>query len=568
MSEKAIMSERKKEGVNRREFLLSAAALGITAGASTMAGCSPQQTTGQSAASDPVSSGSSGSGAQPASDILYTSETFDDLYLPEQVGEIAFVAEPIPDSEIMDTWECELLIAGCGMAGLATYASATENGVNTILIEKSSGPSVKGGQFNGIGSRLLKSFGMDVDPDIFLQEAVHAADFRCNVLVWKQLMKHVGKAVDWLEGVLGDTCGAAIPVASKDMIAFGINWRGCVVTWEEGMRGIVDRLIEYGAERGGVIHFDTPAVQLIQEADGSVSGAIAKTADGYVRIKASKGVALATGSYEYNLERMERYVSPRFRAVQSWVNPALGCTGDGHEMGRSVGGTEDDMPHVLMLDPGVNAVTHSGFSASILPLFRVNAHGERFMNEAVAVNYMANAIISQKGARCWSIVDGDYESAVTKLRADAPYGADAKSMYENYIKDCVSANTLEELATICGINAENFVRSVERYNELVDKGVDEDFFKTEANLYPIKTPPFYAFEEGATCLVSVSGLRVNTHSKVLRSDETPIEGLYAIGNCSGSMFVGSYPHHLAGVSMGRCLTFGYLLGRRLVGISD
>jgi predicted oxidoreductase len=87
-------------------------------------------------------------------------------------------------------------------------------------------------------------------------------------------------------------------------------------------------------------------------------------------------------------------------------------------------------------------------------------------------------------------------------------------------------------------------------------------------LYPIKNPPFYAFNEGACTLVTVGGLKVNVLSQVLQSDETPVEGLYALGNTSGSLFSDTYPHHLSGVSLGRCLTFGYLLGRHLAGIED
>ena len=43
---------------------------------------------------------------------------------------------------------------------------------------------------------------------------------------------------------------------------------------------------------------------------------------------------------------------------------------------------------------------------------------------------------------------------------------------------------------------------------------------------------------------------------------------YALGNTSGSMFNGTYPHHMSAVSHGRCLTFGYLVGRRLAGLED
>ena len=66
--------------------------------------------------------------------------------------------------------------------------------------------------------------------------------------------------------------------------------------------------------------------------------------------------------------------------------------------------------------------------------------------------------------------------------------------------------------------------------------------------------------------MTVNGLRTNARSEVLDLSERPIPGLYALGNSSGSMFFGTYPHHLSAISHGRCVTFGYLLGRELAGI--
>lgn len=65
---------------------------------------------------------------------------------------------------------------------------------------------------------------------------------------------------------------------------------------------------------------------------------------------------------------------------------------------------------------------------------------------------------------------------------------------------------------------------------------------------------------------TVNGLRVNAQSQVLNENMEPLAGLYASGNVSGSMFSDTYTHHLAGVSTGRAVTFGYLLGRRLAGV--
>lgn len=40
-------------------------------------------------------------------------------------------------------------------------------------------------------------------------------------------------------------------------------------------------------------------------------------------------------------------------------------------------------------------------------------------------------------------------------------------------------------------------------------------------------------------------------------------GLYALGNCQGDITAVDYPINVAGNSHGRCITYGYLLGRDL-----
>ena len=81
--------------------------------------------------------------------------------------------------------------------------------------------------------------------------------------------------------------------------------------------------------------------------------------------------------------------------------------------------------------------------------------------------------------------------------------------------------------------ADTFVTTVERYNELCAKGVDEDFCKNPRFLYPIDEPPFYASKVGAVLLEVVGGANINTDFQCLDKQGNPIEGLYAVGNHHG-----------------------------------
>ena len=152
--------------------------------------------------------------------------------------------------------------------------------------------------------------------------------------------------------------------------------------------------------------------------------------------------------------------------------------------------------------------------------------------------------------------ESDYQTTVD-------YYAQSLVDYNDYTY--FTADTLEELAEKIGVPADALTATVERYNELCAKGVDEDFCKNPRFLYPIDEPPFYASKVGAVLLAVVGGAVINTDFQCLKQDGEPIEGLYAIGNTAGGTYAVDYPINIPGNSHGRALTQGYLCGRKLAG---
>ena len=106
--------------------------------------------------------------------------------------------------------------------------------------------------------------------------------------------------------------------------------------------------------------------------------------------------------------------------------------------------------------------------------------------------------------------------------------------------------------------------TVARYNELAEKGVDEDFGKPAKDLIALGTPPYYGSFFAGHVLCTIDGLQVDCDNRVIRaSNQTPIEGLYAIGNCSGSFFSVTYPELIWGVAMARSGTHALHVAREL-----
>lgn len=133
--------------------------------------------------------------------------------------------------------------------------------------------------------------------------------------------------------------------------------------------------------------------------------------------------------------------------------------------------------------------------------------------------------------------------------------------------DLYTGNTLEELAESMGVPADTFVATVERYNELAEKGHDEDFGKQSSRLKPLVTPPYYAFARQATCLTPLCGLEVNGDMQVLDEEGNAIEGLYAAGNNSGNFFGGLIQRmNAGGMGVGRAILTGRVAEKRALGI--
>ena len=115
-----------------------------------------------------------------------------------------------------------------------------------------------------------------------------------------------------------------------------------------------------------------------------------------------------------------------------------------------------------------------------------------------------------------------------------------------------------------GQDLENFIATVARYNELCEKGVDEDFAKEPVLLRPLNGEHIFAYgaeKSFGSMLVTTGGLLTDDNSQVLGEDFEPIPGLFAAGNNCGGRFGFQYSTSIPGESLGLANTQGMLVGR-------
>ena len=108
---------------------------------------------------------------------------------------------------------------------------------------------------------------------------------------------------------------------------------------------------------------------------------------------------------------------------------------------------------------------------------------------------------------------------------------------------------------------------MERYNSLAAGGKDVDFGVEAGKMKPVEVAPYYAVKVFNFCLVTVSGLTINTNMQVMDTEAKVIPGLYASGNTSGGFFADAYPRNVHGASHGRAMTFGRLAALHAVGLN-
>lgn len=537
-----------KNGISRRSFLTGTAAVAAGLGALGLAGCGSSDN-GDGA--DGTTYGTSSDGAATLSFLVKP--------------------EPIADDQIAEIKDYDVVVVGGGASGVPASLSAREAGASVAVLQKQNQIVSQGNSGSGVDLANSDPAGVQALVAKLIKDNNNRAD-RKLVEVWAQKS---GEAVTWVIEKSLDSGASVIEQGNLQQVGV-LDVNGYKMSYNTSFFGpkpytTGDGMQALGktAEAAGVeFFFETPGVQLVVDEAGTVTGVIGQKADGsYVKFNAAKGVILACGDYQNNLEMCNYFIPD----LTGFGRKQSNKTGDGHMMGYWAGAVIEPLNHTKMLhdfDAGPASMCD-------MPFMAVDQTGSRFSNETVEMslisNYLRNVPDEDKGFYS-QIFDANYMTQAAgwpgklmdpeALRTWMPEeDVERKGVFADFI-GTFKADTLEELAAKLEIDPATFVASVERYNELVAKGSDEDFGKPVKFLHPIDTAPFYGIHRHLRISATCSGLVVDENSQCLNADGAPIKGLFAIGNDAGGFYGGiDYPLSVFGLSLGRCYTFGYVTGK-------
>lgn len=440
----------------------------------------------------------------------------------------------------------DIVIVGAGGAGLAAAVEAHEQGADNILVlEKMSfaggSTTMAFGGFNCTNSRFMDEQGKEETPVMLVDKIVKNGAGFADVDMAGIIAMETPKVIEWLDG-FGSEWGK-------------IRYADLHCPTDGTIPGVeLVKVLKEQAEKNGIeIRYNSPAVDLIADESGRVSGVQVKDASGEYTIDA-QAVILATGGFESNPEMIAKYDNPGLAHIH--LAPSQGNMGDGIVMAEKLGAELRNMD-LIQLSCAV-----APFSIQMqLPIKNngvvfINKEGKRFTNEyseASSDRRITEDILKQTDAECFGVYNETIYQTFMAI--------EEKDFFDEYRMTgidnsgtVVKADTLEELAEKLGVDQETFLATM---NGLKTDNIGNEEVVKLAETY--KSGPYYAVTLTPGVMDTLGGVLADTTGRVINKEGKPIKGLYAAGEVIGNVQGAYYS-----VGLGEAVVFGRVSARNAI----
>ncbi len=453
------------------------------------------------------------------------------------------------------TTNLDVLVIGGGIAGLAAANRAAERGLCVAVLEKGEEENYPcNSRYSG--GIIHVAFQNVKSPQLELLAAIQkATQGQADPMLSKALASTCGKAVDWLQ----DNGGRFLRVGNIDWqqwvlapprpLSPGLDWKG------RGPDVTLRNLSALLAKRGGAVVRGTRVISLVERSGMCVG--VEVVTGGVKKTYLSRSVVVADGGFQGNTELLREHVTPSPEKLKQ--RGAGTGAGDGLRMVLELGGHRTDLRffygHLLSREcfenerlwpyPQLDELGTAGIV--------VNTAGERFVDEGMGGVFVANAIAKLPDPlSTWAIFDRSiWEGPGRAARIPAnPLLASAGGRMYN-------SDSLHELGALTGIGGK-LRETIDNYNNALrdERLRDLPITRTSTQVVPmtIERAPFFAVPLCAGITYTFGGIVTDENGRVIRSDGSPIAGLYAVGATTGGLEGGLGGGYVGGLVKG--LVFG------------
>jgi tricarballylate dehydrogenase len=469
----------------------------------------------------------------------------------------------------------DIIVIGCGIAGLSAAVSALEGGATVTILERAPREE-RGGQTRYTEAYLRMKSETQVTDDFEEMFATNAGGYLDPSLVhlaagpreqWPTPLKSLGFADPDIVSAFADAAGPTV----RWLKGFGVRFDFLPTQFLTksqprllpigGGLALIEALATHAEKLGAKIVYDTAATRLIQDDADDVIGVRAVGPGAQPLEYRSRAVVLGCGGFEGNPEMQTRYIGRRSLYLRPICRGGHYNKGEGIQMALDIGAApcgDYGSYHAEPIDPrsGIAEPSVFIFSYGIL----VNSEGKRFVDEAPATidacyERITREIYNQTKGIAYAVLDARHTRIPNYklgLRTDQPP---------------IVGDTIGELAVKLGISSQALEATVTEYNRgcrdaeftplTLDGLATQSVAPMKSNwAHALREPPYHAYPIISANVLTFGGLKVDAQARVLNQQGDPIPGLYAAGEVVGLY----YKNYVGATSVLKGAVFGRFAG--------
>lgn len=436
---------------------------------------------------------------------------------------------------------CDVLVIGGGGAGICAALSAAEQGARVIIVEKTGlfgGASImSSGKIPAVGTVLQAERGVHDSIGACAMDIFRPSNYSVRPDLVYTVVENSNDIIEW-------TAARGVVWTLDEGLYFGQTAHR-MHTAEGAGAGLVNPLLAYMDDEPLIEQFvNFEAKGLLVDGD-VVVGAYGTDAEGADAAVSARAVVLATSGFGNNPAMLAQWCPEAMPAVPV---VAPGATGEGilwaAELGASLQNMGAYQGHAFhCIDNGTTGEQGIANNGGIM----VNLEGNRFMNEYGGYSELSPHVLAQT----------DHVAFLCFTNIQAEKSAKLAGWQEAGI--VYTGETPAELAAAIGVPADKLEATFADYQAGIEKGEDR-FNRTK--LPADFDGPYYAVKQTGEIRHTQGGAATDVMGHVLRTDGTPIKGLFAAGGCTEGYSSRGGAAYMSGNGLIQALVYGKLAGAR------